>query len=376
MFADGNVSPRTSPLQPLAGASPDTAKMGISPQSDWHSAPEEHSPNAAGGDSVYSSATEMKRDHSGSSFNSFFPLAARHEQLPFEELPAHRILAKLDSLLGDDVDHAVPSPLDQPVRKLILHAPMLQVVNANTVKDRYLFLFSDLLLITKPIIFDDATGSPVPPTLDTSFVVKSAVELRQIKVVAAQEPTGEPSSSSKRKSQSGFAAFVDRFANDPKKAIGNLLQRGGMPNDAGAIAQMRELSCCGGRCRARHTLMTTHYLCVTVFKNPELNRNQVGAYLCMPENRHILRAYIERFRLAGVRLDDALRMLLMTLRLPHNIEACDYFLGVFAQQWTELNGASGFDPSLTHTLVTAIMRLSDALHSAQYGDSLFAKPNP
>lgn len=95
----------------------------------------------------------------------------------------------------------------------------------------------------------------------------------------------------------------------------------------------------------------------------------------MPENRHILRAFIERFRFAGVRLDDAVRMLLMSLRLPHNLDLCDYFLGVFAQQWTELNGGSGFDPSLTHSLVMATMRLSDALHSGHNGDGLFSDPN-
>lgn len=198
--------------------------------------------------STRSSLTEMKRDVSsgGSSVQSdvFVPMtSSRYQPLPLEDLPSHRILSRLDSFLGDDsIDSGTGtavSPLDAPPRKLILHAPVLQVVNANTVKDRYLFLFSDLLLITKPIIYDDAQGEPVPPTLDTSFIIKSVVELKQIKVLAAQDATSS-ASSDKRRSQSGFAAFVDRFANDPKKAIGSLVQRGGMPNDAGAIAQMRE----------------------------------------------------------------------------------------------------------------------------------------
>jgi hypothetical protein len=61
-----------------------------------------------------------------------------------------------------------------PPRKLLLSSPVLQVVNANTVKDRYLLLFTDMLVIAKPLIEDHAlTGEPILPDLDGHFLVKS-----------------------------------------------------------------------------------------------------------------------------------------------------------------------------------------------------------
>jgi hypothetical protein len=49
---------------------------------------------------------------------------------------------------------------------------------SQTSKDRYLFLFTDLLVIGKPILSDGEM-----PTLDHKFVVKSIVELPKLKSV-------------------------------------------------------------------------------------------------------------------------------------------------------------------------------------------------
>ncbi|KAM0791694.1 hypothetical protein ACM66B_003967 [Microbotryomycetes sp. NB124-2] len=311
--------------------------------------------------SRHSWSSDMQRDHSGgSSVDSETYL--RSKSMAADDLPASRILSHLDKILGlapeQDPQHQTAehgSLLDQPPRKLLLHTPVLQVVNANTVKDRHLFLFSDLLLIAKPIIIDGPDGEPVKPDLSSSFIVKSVVELSQLKVMAAEDPlTSERKRAARRKEkQPGLSTFIDRFANDPRKAIASLVQRGGLANDAVSIA-----SC--------------------IFTNPELDREQVGSYLAAPENRQILRAFIERFRLGGVRIDDALRLFLMSLRLPtNNAQVAEYVLSVFAMTWTEVNGSSGFDPSLTTNLALAIMQLSDALHSGNYGnDGLFAAPNP
>jgi hypothetical protein len=218
-----------------------------------------------------------------------------------EQLPASRILAKLDSILG--TNHLLPSTasteptiLDSPPRQLLLHTPVLQVVNVNTVKDRHLFLFNDLLLIAKPRIEEDAEGQPLPSTLANSFLVKSIVELKSLSISSQEEPASSSSSSSTKSRHPALSAFIDRFANDPKKAIKTLIDRGGLPNDGMAVASL-------------------------LFKTTDLSRNAVGSYLSDQRNKHILRAYIERFRFGGVRIDDALRMFLMTLRFPHAVEA-------------------------------------------------------
>ncbi|KAK4050601.1 hypothetical protein OIV83_003327 [Microbotryomycetes sp. JL201] len=328
--------------------------------------------------SQHSWSSEMRREHSGgSSVDSatFFP--SRHAAT--SDSPATRILSHLDKILGrqDELDEQVqrtdltgnePSLLDRPPRKLLLHTTVLQVVNANTVKDRHLFLFSDLLLIAKPVIVNGPDGEPVKPDLGSRFIVKSVVELSQLRVMAAED-AGDRKRARRKEKQPGLSTFIDRFANDPKKAIASLVQRGGLANDAVSIA-----SCSEHLQLNEDEPQLTPY---AVFTNPELDREQVGSYLCAPENRQILRAFIERFRLAGVRIDDALRLFLMSLRLPNNADIAEYVLSVFAMTWTEANGASGFDPSLTTNLALAIMQLSDALHSGNSGnDGLFAEPNP
>lgn len=291
--------------------------------------------------SSYHSPVAMRRDLSSSSRSDDFVFSPRVSQLPAEHLPSNRILAKLDSIIGlEAIESQESSLLDAPPRRLLLQGPVLQVVNANTVKDRHLFLFDDLLIIAKPIIEEDpTTGEPIPSTLDSRFLVKSIVEFKHLKLAAAEDPAEEAASSaaSSKKRHPLLVAFVDRFANDPARAIASLVQKGGLSNDGPTIANL-------------------------LFRNTDLNRNQLGAYLANPHHRHILRAYIERFRFQGVRIDDALRVFCMTVRLPHDIKQAEHVLGVLAAIWTESNGATGFDPSLTFSLVWAILKLSDALH--------------
>jgi hypothetical protein len=373
MFKSKSTSPRASDSIDVQ----DSNRSSQSLRSEaMRKSPSTESASSAGpgtprsGQSNYSSSIEIHRDFSSSSTDSL-PVV-RHVQVPEEDLPANRILAKLDSILGTaQLDSDAPTPLDHPPRRLLLHTPVLQVVNAYTVKDRHLFLFTDLLLITKPIIEDDpVTGQPVPSTLDSSFSVKSVVELRHLKLQAAEDP---PEDSSSKKRHPFLVQFVDRFANDPNRAIAALIQKGGLTNDAQTIANLSAFIVVLFR-SARRVLTVRPS---TVFRNPDLNRNQVGAYLSVPTNRHILRSYIERFRFSGVRIDDALRMFLMSIRLPHSLEAAQYVLGVVALQWTETNGNTGFDPSLTLSLVLAIMRLSDALHPGPRDqDGLFSFYNP
>lgn len=304
--------------------------------------------------STYASSEEMKRGASVSSGDSaLLPVVGRQVRLPADQLPGAKILAHLDSILGtEELDTDAPSVLDHPPRRLLLHTPVLQVVNAQTVKDRHLFLFTDLLLITKPVIEEHPlTGQPLPSNIDSSFVVKSVVELRHLKLGLSDEAEESARSTTKPKRHPLLVAFIDRFANDPSRAIQTLIQKGGLANDAATIANL-------------------------LFRNPELNRNQVGAYISGSENRHVLRAYIEKFKFSGVRIDDALRMFLMSIRIPYSLQVAEHVLSVVAQQWTEANGSMGYDPSLSFSLVLAIMQLSDALHAGLHSDEgLFSYPN-
>ncbi|GAA5992323.1 hypothetical protein JCM11641_005608 [Rhodosporidiobolus odoratus] len=343
-----------------------------------------HSPDLGGG-GTRAKSTAMTRGLSSSSSSSSSAASSsrwglkepRVPRLREGEMPGMRILKRLDEMLGGEEfgpgsSSPVPSlalspptsyptssptpsststaapaaassnPLHHPPRKLLHHAPILQVVNANTVKDRHLFIFTDLLIIAKPLVQDHPlTGEPVQPTLEENgFLVKSVVEFGVLKLAAVEEEGGEVGEKDKDKDKKRhplLLAFVDRFANDPARAILSLIQKGGLSSDGLTIANL-------------------------LFRNPDLNRNQLGAYLASPSHRHVLRAFVERFRFQGVRIDDAIRVFCMTVRLPNMKEEKESALGALAGVWTEGNGGMGWDPTTTAGLVGAILRLSDRLH--------------
>ena len=119
-----------------------------------------------------------------------------------------KVMQRLSDLLSAYSQPKEPSPLISPPRQLLLSAPVLQVVNASTVKDRYLFLFSDILVLAKPLVEDNLAGEPIAPTLDTRFLVKSIVELPKLKLTAQ---TGESIEDSVAKRKNPLLlTFVDR----------------------------------------------------------------------------------------------------------------------------------------------------------------------
>lgn len=267
----------------------------------------------------------------------------------------NQVMDRLSTLLAsvNQTDRSA-SPI-QPPRSLLLHAPVLQVVNANTVKDRYLFLFSDILVIAKPLIEDDHNGDPLTPTLATKFLVKSIVELPKLKLVAQAAESADDVSSKKKHPL--LLTFVDRFANDPKKSISALTAKAGLANDPATIANL-------------------------LFRNPELNRSQLGAYLSGHEQKPVLKAYCERFKLGGIRIEDALRVFMASLRLPNDYSAAEHLLSVFAAQWLSHNPGTGMtnDPVFATKLVISMMELNDALHSGINDETaaagnLFSFPN-
>ena len=108
----------------------------------------------------------------------------------------------------------------------------------------------------------------------------------------------------------------------------------------------------------------------------------MGSYLTGYEQKPILKAYCDRFRLAGIRIEDALRVFLASLRLPNDYAAAEYLLGVFASQWLSHNPGTGMtnDSVVATKLVISTMELNDALHSGLNDETaaagnLFSFPN-
>jgi Sec7-like guanine-nucleotide exchange factor len=210
-------------------------------------------------------------------------------------------------------------------------------LTVQTAKDRYLFLFNDILVITKPLI-----TSGINATLDMKFVVKSVVSLDKLHVHGfAEESTSVPERSAV------IAEFIERFARDPHTACRILVERNRWKDDAANLASV-------------------------IFKTAELDKTQIGVLLS--ENEPLMRAFIDLFHFTGVRIDDALRMFLLSLRLPGDPIAAERLLRGLAYRYSDANkGIVSFDRDLAAEVVLSIMQLDDSLHGGQFG---FALRNP
>ncbi|WRT67712.1 uncharacterized protein IL334_004684 [Kwoniella shivajii] len=264
------------------------------------------------------------------------PLAVSKEEEEGLTKKSKDVLLRMDAVLAlgpDDPDR--PDILDDPPRKLLLSTQILQVVNAHTVKDRYLFLFNDILVIAKPMI-----TRGIHATLDMKYIVKSIVNLDKLAVSGlTEEPTKEPPR------HPVVTKFIDQFAQDPVSACSYLVERSNPKVDTATLASL-------------------------IFKTPELDRAQIGHLLA--DNDRLMRHFIGRFNFLHVRIDEALRMFLLSIRLPTESIACEALLRGFAYRYFEANHSHiSYDRELASELVLAIMQFNDAL----YGTFGFALPN-
>ncbi|KAI7865744.1 uncharacterized protein EV154DRAFT_533008 [Mucor mucedo] len=232
-----------------------------------------------------------------------------------------------------------PKPLPSPPRQHLLQTPVFQVVNANSVKDRYLFLFNDLLLICKPIMDENIIVSTSTrnssernryrfrPNENSLFQVKNIVQLGQLTLYISKEDyytttspnsaieigmDGRPILPPARKIHPIMASALRKFETNANLGIQYLVDKGVLTHDPLSIANF-------------------------LFKTPDLNRRQLGYYLSDLKNADVYDAFLECFRLVGLRLDEALRILLTTFRLPSNWESLEYLIERFAKKWHDAN---------------------------------------
>ncbi|KAG8970010.1 hypothetical protein FRC03_011809 [Tulasnella sp. 419] len=256
------------------------------------------------------------------------------------------VLQRLDSILDQASPQVDPRPnvLEDPPRKLLLVSKALQVVDRNTVKDRYLFLFTDILVIAKPVDEEgnrDVNKSP----LDRSFVVKSIVELSKVQFDGSKAEGNSMTNTSDFHKHPSVKLFVQRFAKDPDYALASFLEKTKLKDDPATIANL-------------------------IFRTVELDKTQLGNYLSRRSNKAILKAFIDRFGFAGIRIDNALRSFLLSIRLPTDPHLMEHLLLTFSNRWFEANmGIVSFDKEVAARLVFAMMQLNDALYSALNEDT-------
>ncbi|KAI6026241.1 hypothetical protein BKA83DRAFT_4240649 [Pisolithus microcarpus] len=211
-----------------------------------------------------------------------------------------------------------PTTIDDPPRRLILAAPVLQVVNANTVKDRFLMLFSDLLIIAKPVVQEpDALLELTKPNpSDRKFIVKNVIlgdredpQSRSIPQNTLVQP------------------FVEQFSGNPDRAIMSLFNKCGQHEDPVALAQL-------------------------LFRTPDIDRAQLGDYLSKRSSRVVLKNYLDAFGFTGV-------------RTIHISTQASYGTNSFASRWYEANASHvAYDKDLAYRFTRAIVQLNEVLHGA------------
>jgi hypothetical protein len=227
--------------------------------------------------------------------------------------------------------------LQNPPRRFVMAAPVLQVVTTSTVKDRFVFLFSDLVIFAKPVRpIGKQTDKNALPTLAWTFAVKTILSLDDVKLTT---PKGE-----RRQIMAHtplMRAFVSDFLRDPMMALQSVIDQSGLPNDLNTMAKL-------------------------LHQTPDLDRRGLSDFIFNKKNAQLMRAFVYQERFAGVSIESALRSLLLELRFPSDREALQEMLITFAQQWTDTNRGlikDTFTSRLAVDLVTAIMSLNDALHS-------------
>ncbi|KAI9461283.1 hypothetical protein BJY52DRAFT_219516 [Lactarius psammicola] len=262
--------------------------------------------------------------------------------------PGTMILERLDEILGSGSRGSDSSPfVDDPPRKLLLSSQVLQVANSNTVKDRFLFLFNDILVIAKPVThdYDALLDTSKPSPLDRKFIVKSVTQLRDVRFTADRDDL--PLSSFASISRNPLVrTFVVQFSKDADHAISHFFEKSGTRDDPTVLGQL-------------------------LFRMLDLDRAKLGDYLSRRTSKVVLKAFIGSFDFGGVRIDKALRVFLQSLHLAPSrySNPLEYVSDSFASRWYDANAdLVAYDKDLAIRLVRAMIQLNGVLYGGVVQD--------
>ncbi|ORY06812.1 SEC7-like protein, partial [Basidiobolus meristosporus CBS 931.73] len=241
----------------------------------------------------------------------------------------------------------IEKPTWNETRSVIYQGFALQIINSNAVKNRYLLLMNDLLVVAKPVSREASHNY----TLNSRFMVKHIIDLSSISFSASREKERQgrkaiedgkaPSSSRNPMGELHplIASTVRRFNVNPYEGIMYMIDKGALRADPLSISTF-------------------------LHKTPELSRKQIGKFLGMPSNHTILNSYLDRFKFAGIRIDDALRVFLASFRLPGDGNVIDYLVGAFARRWHRANTQYvKYDVETAIKLAFFMMALNADLHN-------------
>ncbi|CDO77634.1 hypothetical protein BN946_scf184946.g28 [Trametes cinnabarina] len=294
-----------------------------------------------------SSLDDFPTRSTSESFSSTMSSSQHSPDPPAQELSVGAaIMERFEEMLGRGSKSSLwPSVIDDPPRKLVLSSPVLQVANANTVKDRFLFLFTDILIIAKPIIqeHDALLDATKPNPMDRKFVIKNVVRLTDLRLSGDRdEERSKASATTNPMRHPTIRTFIHQFAKDADHAITSLMGKAGARDDV-ALGQL-------------------------LLRAVDLDRARLGEFLARRSSKAALKSYVDSFGLTGLRIDKALRVFLQSIHIPAKAASghqnpLEYLLDSFASRWYEANATVvAYDKDLAIRLVRAIVQLNDVMH--------------
>lgn len=263
--------------------------------------------------------------------------SALHKPISSPSPPAilHQFHELVTPLLTDN------ERLGAPPRQFLMSSPVRQIISPNEVKNRFILLFSDILVVGK-FLTDDADE----PTLDRKLVVRTIIELRK-----ASFRAHEDQSHAEFMRLNCVRDLIIEFPTGPEEAMAHCIERGKLVRDTPTIASL-------------------------LFKITGLDATTLTRYLGRRANRTVFRVYLDRFGFNGMRIDMSLRLFLLCIRLPEDNVTLEYLLATFASRWFDANkGVVTFDRDLTLRLVLAMMQLNDNLHQISPGGGRPSSPS-
>ncbi|KAI8581103.1 hypothetical protein K450DRAFT_234658 [Umbelopsis ramanniana AG] len=138
---------------------------------------------------------------------------------------------------------------------------------------------------------------------------------------------------------------ASRFNDSPKKGIKYLKEQGVIVEDE----------------KGDFTDSLAHFLMST----PKLNKKSLGEYLGRPDNVPLLQRFMRQFDFSNKRVDEALRVLLETFRLPGESQQIDRITETFADAFMESKPAEVANAEAAYVLAFSVIMLNTDQHNRQ-----------
>ncbi|KAI8326498.1 hypothetical protein GQ54DRAFT_336661 [Martensiomyces pterosporus] len=109
----------------------------------------------------------------------------------------------------------------------------------------------------------------------------------------------------------------------------------------------------------------TQQLARFLYETPTINKKLLGEFLAKPSNLEVLQTYIQLFDFSGRRLDEAMRSLLGTFRLPGESQQIERIMETFSAAYFASDPADVANKDSAFILAYAIIMLNTDQHSPQ-----------